>query len=79
MNLKEWKVINQKTLIIIGVLCAVFIITTSGILQYYTAVVNDKDQQISTLCKEVTDLDAEAHALNTTVTTLTETVTQKTT
>jgi vacuolar-type H+-ATPase subunit I/STV1 len=77
MNLKEWEVINQKTLIIIGALCAVFIIATSGLLYYHDSVVSDKDQQINSLCNDLTSLDAEVHDLNTTVQTLTETITQK--
>jgi len=78
VNLKEWKVINQKTLIIIlGALCAVFIITTAGLAVYYTSVVSDKDQLISNLYTEVARLSTEVHDLNTTTTALNNTITQK--
>jgi len=61
----------------LAALCVAFIITTAASVVYYNSVINDKNNQISSLEAEVTSLESEVGKLNATVQSLNRDLAQK--
>jgi septal ring factor EnvC (AmiA/AmiB activator) len=67
---KTGNIMSRKIVIILAALCIIFIVSTASSIFYYNSILNGKNQQISSLQKEVEEvapLNAQIDSLNATI------------